>query len=138
MVEKAAQAVDDGKPEPEATTAVSVGTGKPIELAEDAPPLILGDAHAAVADVEAQLSSVAPATNDDAPLVCIANGVGNQVEQDALKQDDVAADPGPARNSPQTQALLARGHGEGRLDPAKQVIDRELQDAGDEHAGIEL
>src|SRR5262245_44816103 len=107
MVEKTAQAVDDGKPEPEPSTAVSIGAAKPIELAEDAPPLVLGDAHAGVTDIEPQPVSAAPATNDHAAPVRIAHCVGSQVEQDALEQDDIAADPSLARNNPQTQPLFA-------------------------------
>src|SRR5262245_64633679 len=126
MAEKAAQAVDNSESEPETAPTVSVGAGKPIELTEGAPPLVLGDADAGVADVEPQSVSAAPTADDDAASVRIAHCIGNQVEQDALEQDDVAANPGLARHDAQMQALLTRRHCEGRLDPAKQAMDWEL------------
>ena len=72
------------------------------------------------------------------PSLGVAHGVGDQIEQDAFEQDEVAADPGATRYDPQPQTVFARRGRERRLDPFEQMIDREFRDAGSEHASVEL
>ena len=77
-----------------------------------------------------------PAADYDSTSLGVAHGVGDQIEQDAFEQDEVAADPSPTRYHAQSQTVFARSGHEGGLDPFEQVIDREFRDAGSEHASV--
>ena len=138
VAEEFAEPVDDGEAETEPAAAVRPRARQPVELAENAPPLVLGNAGAGIADVDAQLIAAAAAADHDAALFRVAHGVGDKVEQDALQQDRVARHPGVARDNAQAEPLLARRVGEGGLDAIEQPGERELGEVGLEDAGLEL
>src|SRR5215510_3581115 len=99
MAEQAAQALDDGKAEAE--PAVAVFAREPVELAEDVAPLVFRNPRPAIADLDAKLIA-SPATADNDPARGrVAHRVGDEVEHDALEQDEVAPDPDAARDHPE-------------------------------------
>ena len=80
----------------------------------------------------------APAADHDPASRRVAHGVGDEVEQDLLEQDGIAADPRAACNHAQVQAFVARGLGECRADAVQNSADGKFGDAGAHRAGIEL
>src|SRR6266436_6235812 len=105
MTEQVAQAIDDG--ETKAETAMSVAPRKPIEFAKNVSPLVLWNSRTAVVYLDVQ-GGAAPATADDhAADGGVADGIGDQVEQDTLQEDRIAAHPGAARYQPERQFFFA-------------------------------
>ena len=137
MAEKAAQALHDGEAEAEPGPARS-DTGDLIEFAEDVLPLTSRDADAGVRHLDSQPIAAAAGTDHDAAALRIAHRVGNQIEQDALQQEAIAAHPGGAGQDAQTQRFRAGIGGEHILQLAQQRIDRKRGDVGLDGAGIEL
>ena len=137
MIKQAAQAVDDREPKAKAAATVLAGGRELVELTEDIALLILGNADAAVADFESQEAVTAATADHDSADRRITHGIRYQIEEDSLEQNEIAADPGAVRYDPQAQILFSCGSGERHLDPLEQLIDREVRDAGSEHAGIE-
>ena len=127
------QARDQGR------QAGPIRSGKPIEFAEDVcgadPP------ESRVRCPKPRYAAGRPACGSRRPRrpAGVAHRVGNQVEQDPLEQDEVAAHPGAAGHDPQRQSLFARGFGEGGFD-SRRAVARSGNSVrlGREHAGIEL
>jgi hypothetical protein len=94
MAEKAAEAVDNGKPEPHTSHRFSFSFGDLIEFFEYTLTLILWNSWSAVADFNPQRIPANPASYDNSSTLGIADRVGDQVQQNAFKQDNIAADPG--------------------------------------------
>jgi hypothetical protein len=63
------------------------------KLAEDGAPLILRNAHPTIANIDSQAALTVPATDQDSTPLSVAHCIGNQIEKDALQQNEVAADP---------------------------------------------
>ena len=99
--------------------------------------LILGNANSAVPDFDPQEAATAATADHDSTCRSITNGIRYQIEEDSLEQNDIAADPGAVRYDPQAQILFSCGSSERHLDRLEQLIDREVRDAGSEHAGVE-
>src|SRR5215475_11716111 len=97
MVEQLAQPVNNGEPE----TKTGTRCGKSIELAEDVLLLVLRNSRSGVPNLDAQIDTPVAATNDHAAPAGIAYRIRNQIENDALQQDEVAAYPGTAGNNAQ-------------------------------------
>src|SRR5215831_16719199 len=97
MVEQLAQPVNNGKPE----TKTGTRCAKAIELAEDVLLLVLRNPRSGIPNLDAQIDTPVAATDDHAATARVAYRVRNQIENDALQQDEVAAYPGAAGNDPQ-------------------------------------
>src|SRR6516164_3064932 len=137
MVKQPAQPVNNGKPETEAGAPVTLGV-EAIELAEDALLLILRNPRSGIPNLDTQVDTPLAATDDHAATAGVAYGIRNQIENDALQQDEVAAYPGAAGNDPQRQPFFPRGSCEGRIDSVEQFRNRKFSYARSEHAGVEL
>jgi len=70
--------------------------------------LILRNAGAGIANIDAQLPSAEPATHHYTAARRVAHRVAHQIEQDAFKQDRIAAHPRAAWHDAQAEALLVR------------------------------
>src|SRR6185369_7927133 len=108
MAEQAAESVNDGKAEPEPRLAIRSRGRQLVEFAKNAVALILRNADAGIANIEAQLHCAAAATHHDTAARRVAHRVAHQVEQDAFKQDRIAAHPRAAWHDAQAEALLIR------------------------------
>src|SRR5215470_10112007 len=97
MVEQPAQPVNNGKPE----TKTGTRCAKAIELTEDVLLLVLRNPRSGVANLDAQIVTPVAATDDHAATAGVAYRIRNQIENDALQQDEVAAYPGTAGNNAQ-------------------------------------
>ena len=138
VLQHGAQAFDDGQSQPQPGLAAPLRRRNLVELAEDAALLIRRNADPAVAHIDAQRVPDAPAADDDPASRRVAHGVGDEVEQDLLEQDGIAADPRAACNHAQVQALVARSLGERRADAVQHPADGKFGDVGAHGAGIEL
>ncbi len=107
-----------------------------MELTEDIALLILGNADTAVPDFDSQHARTAAAPDHYSACLRITNGIRHEVKQDALEQNEIAADPGAVRDHPQSQIVFSCRSRERHLDPLEQLIDREFRDAWHKHAGI--
>src|SRR6266446_7017515 len=101
MVEQPTQPVNNGEPKPKAGAAVATRCTKAIELAEDVLLLILRNPTSGIPNLDTQVDAPFAATDDHAATAGIAHCIRNQIENDALQQDEVAAYPGAAENDPQ-------------------------------------
>src|SRR5262249_25989584 len=135
MAEQAAEAIDNGETEAEA--AMGVAPRQPIEFTENVAPLVLRNPRAAVPYLDADGLAAPAATDDHSADGGVADGVGNQVEQDAPEQDRIAAHPPAARHHPERQFLVARRLGEGGIDSPEHMGNRKLRNLSAEHAGVE-
>src|SRR6516225_10891033 len=108
MAEQAAEPINDGKAEAQPHLAIRSRGRQLVELAEYALPLILRNAGAGIANIDAQLRSAAAATHHDTAARRVAHRVAHQIEQDAFKQDRIAAQPRAAWHHTQAEALLVR------------------------------
>src|SRR5215510_14086209 len=97
MVEQLAQPVNNGKPE----TKTGTRCAKAIELAEDVLLLVLRNPRSGIPNFDTQVGTPLAATDDHATNAGVAHRIRNQIENDALQQDEVAAYPGAAGNDPQ-------------------------------------
>src|SRR5262249_40360755 len=101
MVEQLAQPVNNGKPETKTRAHVATRCAKAIELAEDVLLLVLRNPRSGIPNRHAQTDSPLAATDDQAATGGVAYSIRNQIENDALQQDEVAAYPGTAGNNAQ-------------------------------------
>ena len=97
--------------------------------------MIHRNAGAGIANIDAQLCGAAAATHHDTAARRVAHCVAHQIEQDAFKQDRIAAHPRAAWHDAQAQALFVRRFGERRFDTVEQSLHGKLgriclQDAG--------
>src|SRR5215472_7260884 len=97
MVEQPAQPVNNGKPETKTRTRCA----KAIELTEDVLLLVLRNPRSGVPNLDTQVDTPLAATDDHAATAGVAYGIRNQIENDALQQDEVAAYPGAVGNDSQ-------------------------------------
>jgi len=88
-----AEPFDDRETEAQPVAAGTVQCRDLVKFAEDAAPLIFRNADTGIAHLDAQPISRAPAAQHDPAGARIADRVGNKIEQNALKQDRVAAHP---------------------------------------------
>src|SRR5215510_7881228 len=137
MVEEPAQPLDDRKPEAKPAAPIALG-GKAIEFSKNTALLIVRNADTRVPYLDAQETRAVSTADDHAALSGVAYCVGHEIEQDALKQDEIAADPRAAGDDAQPQRLFARCRHERHLDALEQMINRKIRDAGSKHAGVEL
>src|SRR5215469_10560422 len=107
MVEKPAQAINDGKSKSQPAPPLMLRVPELMKLGKDVLVLILWNAGPAVPHLDAQLAA-APATADHDPAAYrTADGIGHQIHQNPLEQDGVAAHPSTVRHDPQRQPFLA-------------------------------
>src|SRR5215475_15625001 len=114
MVEQTAQPVNNGKPETKPGSPVATRRAEAIELAEDVLLLILRNPSTGIPNLDTQVDTPLAATDDHAANAGVAYRIRNQIENDALQQDEVAAYPGAAGNNPQRQSFFPRRSREGR------------------------
>ena len=79
VAKQAAEPVDDGEAKAEPFPAIRIGTRELVELAEDALTLVLADAGAGIAHIDAQLIAAAAAADHHAASLRIAYGIGDEV-----------------------------------------------------------
>src|SRR6266436_2776548 len=101
MVEHPAQPVNNGKPKTKTGAPVATWYAKAIELAEDVLLLVLRNPRSGIPNLDTQVDTPLAGTDDHAATAGVAYGIRNQIENDALHQDEVAAYPGAAGNDPQ-------------------------------------
>src|SRR5437868_13810082 len=106
MIQQSAQAVDDGEAQSQSVALPAPDRFDLIEFAEDVALLILRNTDSAVADVDAQAVSGAPAADDDTAGRCVTDRVGDKIEQDAFEQNGIAENTEPARQHAQVESLL--------------------------------
>src|SRR5262249_24651686 len=138
MVEQPAQPVNNGEPETEAGTTVVTWCAKAIEFAEDVLLLVLRNSRSGIPNLDMQIDAPLAATDEHAATASIAYRIRNQIENDALQQDEVAAHPRGVRNNAQRKSFFPRGSREGRFDSVEQFRNRKFTYARSEHAGVEL
>ena len=137
MLQQRAQSIDDRQAESQPLAALVPVRLDPVELGENISPLILGNANAGIANVDAQAALQVTAPYDDAADARIANGIRNEIEEDALQENGIALHPGRAWYDAKMQALLLGGGQERRRDARQYVIDGEGSDAGGQRAGVQ-
>ena len=101
MLQHRAQALHDGKAQAQPDLAAPLRCRNLVELAEDAALLIGRECRCRCRIHRCAACPHAPAADNDAASRCVAHGVGDQIEQDLLEQDRVAADPRAARHHAQ-------------------------------------
>src|SRR6266436_3777111 len=101
MVEQPAQPVNNGKPKTKTGAPAATGCVKAIELAKDVLLLILRNPRSGIPNLDTQVDTPLAATDDHTATAGVAYGIRNQIENEALQQDEVAAYPGAAGNDPQ-------------------------------------
>src|SRR5215469_613294 len=129
MVEQPAQPVNNGKPETKTGAPVASRCAKAIELAEDVLLLVLRNPRSGIPNLDTQIDIPLAATDDHAATAGVAYRIRNQIENDALQQDEVAAYPGTAGNNAQRQSFFPRRSREGRIDSLEQFRNRKFGDA---------
>ncbi len=138
MAEHAGDLVDDGQTQTEAAILIRSHALAALELLKDFLELVRGDAHAGIPDLDGQALPTPAAAQKHASLGRVANGVGQQVAQDARQQLDIAAHERRARNEIKLQLFgtgnLAKLHGQ----ILEQLADGERRDIRFDHAGIQL
>ena len=124
-------------PEPEALGAVAFGVIELDELLEDGLLGFRRDAGAVVADFDAHLPAAFAAGQQDGAAGGVAQGVADEVVQDAFEQQRVALDP--QAGGAQAQALAAQAGFAAvvHLDPFEQRLQREGLDLPVEGAHVE-
>src|SRR6202035_4119948 len=137
MTEQAAEAIDDGKPEAETGAPVAIWFAQAIELAEYLVVLVGRNADAGVPHLDAQLIAALAAADQHAAAARIAQRIVNQVENNLLQQDEIAAHPGVAGQRPERELFLPRRPGEGRLGVRQYLPDRKNRYVDGGRAGIE-
>ena len=138
MIQQRAQTIDDRQAQAEPDRLPDVGRLEPIKLAKDAFVLIFGNTGAGIPDFDPQLALAFAAADQHAAGRRVTDGIGNQVENDPLQQDAVAADPGAAADNAKRQAFFPRRLGKRRLDPLQQLRHRIFGELGREYPGIQL
>ena len=123
MAQKVRRAFNNVQPQAQATGAVPLGVANLVKLLENLGLVLWRNANAAVPHLNPRPNTRAcvmarcAARQQHRALLCVAHRVGDQVEQDALQQNRVAAHPGGRGANPQAQALLGCGihHGQAYL-----------------------
>src|SRR5581483_2962427 len=138
MIEQRPQAFDDCEPQPKPILTSLLLWNDLVELVEYVALLVCRNAAASIAYVDAQLSSLAAASHHYAAGLRVAHGVGDEIEQDPLKQYRIAAHPGPAPHDVQSEPFVAGRGGERRFHALQDAADREIRDAHLDGTGIEL
>jgi hypothetical protein len=100
--------------------------------------LILRNAGAGIANIDAQLRNAEPATHHDTAARRVAHCVAHQIEQDAFKQDRIAAHPRAAWHDAQAEALLVCQCGERRFDAVEQPLHGQIDRICLQDACLEL
>src|SRR5215470_15684376 len=139
MSEQAAQAIDDGEAEAEATAkppTVALRIVKPVELAEYLLALIVWNAGPCIPNFDAQIWATLTAADQDTSTGDVSDRIGNQIEKDLLQEHEVTANPRLCWNDSKVQFDLLGDPCEGRLDPLEQSGDRKFGDARRQRAGI--
>jgi hypothetical protein len=80
VIEKLAQAIDNGEPEAETGPPVTVWFAKSIELAKNVLMLILRNPDTSVPHLDPQLSISPSATDDEAAVRRITHRIGHEIE----------------------------------------------------------
>ena len=106
MVQQVGQPADEPQPEAQAGAAFFGAAVELAEVVEDPALIGLGNAGAAVPDLEPHDPAVPAASDEDAPLVGIANRIGNQIVEDPFEQAGVAAHHQVRRHEPQLEPLF--------------------------------
>ena len=109
MAEDPAQAVSDCQAETQAFLGAGLVAVQALELLEDHLALVLGNARAAVPDLQTQLPALAPRTEQYAASG-IAEGVGEEVLQHPAQQLGVAVHGQGAGHHAEVHALLGGQH----------------------------
>src|SRR5262245_1655637 len=135
MAQENTKALDNGQSQAKAT---SIRIRAPIEFAEDIFSLLFGNSGTAIPDFDAQRRVSGATADDDAAAGGVADRVGDEVQQNPLQQDEVAAYRCPAWHDPKGQALLMRRPRKRRLYSVQDLTGRKLGEVGAEHFGIEF
>ena len=93
MLQQRAQSIDDCQAKSQPLAALVPIRLDPVELGENISPLVLGNANAGIANIDAQITLQATAPYDDAADARIANGIRNKIEQNALQENGIALHP---------------------------------------------
>jgi hypothetical protein len=138
VVQQFRQPFDDGKPQPQALAAVTLGVGDLVELLEHPLLFLFGDARTAVPDLDAH-QLAAPAGTDHHPaLVGVVDGIGGEVAHDAFQKQGVAADHETALRHLQPDALVHGLAGEIPAHVVQQILQTEAHHARLHRARIQL
>ena len=86
MSEQAADAVRNGQPQPQPLYRLTALLWKALKLPEDLLVLIIGNTRAGVPHVNANGIVLAPTAKQDAAMLGITNGIGQQVLQHTPQQ----------------------------------------------------
>ena len=137
MAHQAGEPLDDGEAEPEALAA-ALALLEAVELEEDVAELAFRDAGAGVPDLDDDVAPAPAAAEEDAAADRVAQGVGEEVLQDAAQQRRVAAHGGGAGHRAERQALGAGEGGELLGERLQDVGEAEVGEARRRHAAVEL
>lgn len=109
-----------------------------VELLEDAALLLFGDADAGVPDLQEQLVTTAATRNEHATVFGVADGVGDQVAQDALDHQGVGVGEMLLAVKAQHQPFFECGGFEVQPDAREQVTHGEVLGLDVHAAGVDL
>src|SRR5690242_1701206 len=115
MIEQTTKPVDDRETETKPAATIAFRSADLNEFSEHVALLVRRNSDAGVPHLDAHMAAAPAAADDHRPAVGVLHRIGDDVEHDALKQDEVGADPRAACDDPQAQALLTRCRREGRL-----------------------
>jgi hypothetical protein len=131
VAEQRAGAFNDGKAKAHALGGRGTGV-QAVELAEDGVLILFGDAGAGVPDFQPDGAAVVARSHEDAAAFGVADGVADEVLQDAAQIGGVGQDHGRAGQHGQAQAL---GGGDGGEFIAQLAQEAGEVDRADGHGG---
>ena len=101
MAEQIAQALHDGEPEAKAAASFTRGVVDLVVFLEDRLKFLFGNADPGVADLDAEHSALATATQQHLAMPGVFHGIGQQVADHLLQQARIAVDQKAARHHTQ-------------------------------------
>lgn len=109
VIEDSAQAIDDGEPQAQPLAPVALGVPELVELAKNGLVVFRSDTKTRIADCDGNVAALAPATDENGPLLRVADCIGDDVAQDATRHLGIALDTQARGDKTQFDALLL-GH----------------------------
>ena len=137
MVERLGEAADDGQAQAKSRLARRVAV-LALEFLEDRLAPVFGNAGSRVADLHQHMVAAPPRPDQHAAVRGIAQGVGEQVLQDAAEHQRVGTHHAARGENAQLQSALLGEIGEVARQRLHHVIELESVDVRLHHAGVEF
>ena len=127
----------ESKPKPAASAIAPVGV-QLNEFLEDILEALLGNSRTRIPDLERQIASPAPPSDENAAPHRMANRIADEIEQNALQPDRVRADDRRGFSDSQRKMPFPRQRSERARNPREKIRHRKIDDLDGGAAKIEL